>query len=196
MRAGGHGCDRDAAAVGHHRALGALLAAVDRGSAGGFAAAGGFDDAPVDGDVLQVQAHDPVVGLQSDLDELVEDDPVTDAGVVAPQRVGINVFGDQRAASAAAAANWSHRGSMIEDGRAGTSTSETGRRRRHLFLYRCLCLPYVTDTPSAVNGLLAEPLSLLAALVRRRSRLQNGGTGATTSSSTSVLHAPRPSWRC
>ncbi|MBB4927570.1 hypothetical protein FHR34_006665 [Kitasatospora kifunensis] len=102
-----------------------MLATVDRGAPGGFAAARGLGDRAVDGDLVQSQADDPVVGLQRDLlepgedsnsdplvatiadrgdragrvgdrligateaqelDHLLEDAPVTDAGPAAPQR--------------------------------------------------------------------------------------------------------------
>jgi MarR family len=49
-----------------------------------------------------------------DLDELVEHQPVRDARVVAAQRV-VDLAGGSRAV------NWTHRGSRIDDGRAGTS---------------------------------------------------------------------------
>jgi hypothetical protein len=56
--------------------LQARLATVDRGPAGVVPAAWRLDDAPVDRDVGQVQAHEPVVGLQLDLP-----DPREDSGV-------------------------------------------------------------------------------------------------------------------
>ena len=59
-------------ALDHQRAFHALLAPVDRGRAGDLATARGLGDAPVDGDLIQQQAHDAVVGLQRDLLELGE----------------------------------------------------------------------------------------------------------------------------
>ena len=53
-----------------------------------------------------------------DLDELVEHDPVSDAGAVAAERVV-----DLRVGSRAA--TWTHSGSRIDDGRAGTSLQMT-----------------------------------------------------------------------
>ena len=47
--------------VDHERPFHAQLAAVDRSTARAFPAAGGLGDAPVDGDVLQDQAEDPVI---------------------------------------------------------------------------------------------------------------------------------------
>jgi hypothetical protein len=49
-----------------------------------------------------------------DLNELVEDDPVGDAAAVAAERV-VDLAGGSRAA------NWTHRGSRMDDGRAGMS---------------------------------------------------------------------------
>lgn len=65
--AGDHAPDRDAGPVDHQGAFGALFAAIDRRFAGGVPTAGRFDDAPIDGHVLQVQAHDAVVGLERGL---------------------------------------------------------------------------------------------------------------------------------
>jgi hypothetical protein len=134
----GGGCgdrgQRDAGGVGGQGALQALFAAVHRAAPGHLAAAGGFGDAAVDGQVVQLQAEDAVVGGQhqqvqplaqaerdplvaaapqgggraggvfdaavaaaedQDLDELVEDDAVGDAGSVAAQGVGVVVWGQQ-----------------------------------------------------------------------------------------------------
>ncbi|NIH70612.1 hypothetical protein FHX35_000263 [Auritidibacter ignavus] len=41
--------------------------------AGGFTATGCLDDAPINGDLAQVETDDLVVGFQADLLELVED---------------------------------------------------------------------------------------------------------------------------
>jgi hypothetical protein len=112
-----------------------LLAAVHRAPTGDLAAAGCLGDAPVNGQVLDLQAEQPVVGGQhgqaqllghpegdplvaaapqrgggagvigdaavaaaehQHLDELVEDDPVGDAGAVAAQRVVDLAGGQQR----------------------------------------------------------------------------------------------------
>jgi hypothetical protein len=59
-------------ALNHQRPFHALLTPVDRGRAGDLATARGLGDAPVDGDLIQQQAHDAVVGLQRDLLELGE----------------------------------------------------------------------------------------------------------------------------
>jgi len=50
----------------------ALFTPIYWGFPGHFAPAGGFDDAAVDGDVLQVEADDLVVGIQADLLERLE----------------------------------------------------------------------------------------------------------------------------
>ncbi len=53
-----------------------------RAAARAFPAAGGLGDAPVDGQVLQDQADDPVIGLPGDLLQLAEDpglDPLVTA---------------------------------------------------------------------------------------------------------------------
>ena len=60
-------------APGHQRALGALLGAVHRGLSGGLAPARGFDDAPVDNDVVELEADDLVVGLEAQVLQAGED---------------------------------------------------------------------------------------------------------------------------
>lgn len=52
-------------------------------STGDFPAAGRFDDAPVDGAATEVETDDLVVGLQTDLIQLVED-PSLDPLITAP----------------------------------------------------------------------------------------------------------------
>jgi hypothetical protein len=68
--------------------LQALLAAVDRATAGDLAAARCLGDAAVDGQVLQLQAEQPVVGGQHGQAQLLghpQGDPLVAA---APQRGG------------------------------------------------------------------------------------------------------------
>jgi hypothetical protein len=60
---GEHPAERDAAPPDHERPFHAQLAAVHRAAARAFPAAGGLGDAPVDGEFLQDQADDPVIGL-------------------------------------------------------------------------------------------------------------------------------------
>jgi hypothetical protein len=55
-----------------------------------------------------------------DLDELVEHNPVGDAGAVAAERMAVPTSGEE-------AATWTHRGSRTDDGRAGTRPPR-GRR--------------------------------------------------------------------
>ncbi len=72
----------NAITVRHTRAFQALFAAVDRGTPGHLAASGGLGDRAVDGDLVQDQAGDPVIGLQCDLlepREDAEDDPLVAA---------------------------------------------------------------------------------------------------------------------
>jgi hypothetical protein len=57
---------RYALPVGGHRALRALLAPVPRGTAGDLAPAGDLGDAPVHGQLVEVEPDDPVVGGQAD----------------------------------------------------------------------------------------------------------------------------------
>ena len=52
--------------VGGHRALHALFAAVHRGAAGDLTPAGGLGDAPVHGQLVEVEPDDLVVGGQAD----------------------------------------------------------------------------------------------------------------------------------
>jgi hypothetical protein len=59
-----HRPQRDATGLGDHRALEALLAAVDRAGPGGLAAAGRLGDAAVHRQLLQLQAEQLVVGDQ------------------------------------------------------------------------------------------------------------------------------------
>ena len=73
VRGGQHPAERDALSLNHERPFHAQLAAVDRAPARAFPAAGGLGDAPVDGQVLQDQADDPVIGLPRDLLQLAED---------------------------------------------------------------------------------------------------------------------------
>jgi len=49
VRAGDDAVDRDPGRLDRQGAFGALFAAVDRGPAGSLAAAGGLDDAAIDG---------------------------------------------------------------------------------------------------------------------------------------------------
>ena len=62
--AGGDRAQRDAAGLHAHRALGGLLAAVDRAGAGNLATAGRLGGAAVHDQVLQLQAELAVVGAQ------------------------------------------------------------------------------------------------------------------------------------
>ena len=73
VRRGEHPVQGDAVSLGHERPLHAQLAAVDWAGTRAFAAAGRLGDAPVDGQLLQEQADDAVVGIQRDLLELAED---------------------------------------------------------------------------------------------------------------------------
>ncbi|PKW14115.1 hypothetical protein A8926_1705 [Saccharopolyspora spinosa] len=65
--------ERDAVALDQQGTFHALFASVDRRRSGDLAAARGFGDTPVDGDVFQQETDDAVVGLQYDLSELGED---------------------------------------------------------------------------------------------------------------------------
>jgi len=73
---------RNAVTVRHSGALQALFAAVDRGPPGDLAAAGGFGDRAVDGDLVDDEADDPVVEVQGDLLEpdATSGTPVTPVG--------------------------------------------------------------------------------------------------------------------
>ena len=62
------------------------FAPVYRRFSGGLATAGGFEDAPLDRDVLKVEADDPVVGLQADLFECLEQSGVDPLIAAAPDR--------------------------------------------------------------------------------------------------------------
>jgi hypothetical protein len=112
-----------------------LLATIHRAGPGGLAAAGRLGDAAIHGQMVQLQAEQPLVGGQhrtaqllghtgtdplvpaaaqggrraagigdtavaaaehQDLDELVEDDPVRDAGSVAAEGMGVVAGGQQR----------------------------------------------------------------------------------------------------
>jgi hypothetical protein len=64
---------RDVARLHGQGALGALFATVDRAWAGGLAAVGRLGDAPVHGEVLQVQAEQAIVGGHGELEEQVVD---------------------------------------------------------------------------------------------------------------------------
>lgn len=55
------------------RGRGHLVFPVNRGTACGFSATGGFDDAPVDAEVIQLESDDAVVELQANLLQSVED---------------------------------------------------------------------------------------------------------------------------
>lgn len=67
--AGQDAAQGNAVSVRHTRAFQALFAAFDRGASGDLAAAGGLGDGAVDGDLVEDEAKDPVVGLQRDLFE-------------------------------------------------------------------------------------------------------------------------------
>jgi hypothetical protein len=69
---GQHPGQRDAVVLDHQRPFHAHFAAVDRGRPGALTPAGGLGDAPVDGDLVQQQTDDAVVGGQRDLFELGE----------------------------------------------------------------------------------------------------------------------------
>jgi hypothetical protein len=78
-------------AVDHAGAFHALFPPVNGAAAGAFPAAGRLGDAPVDGDFLQEQADDAVVGLQRDLLEAGEDpglDPLVAAVPDGGRRAG------------------------------------------------------------------------------------------------------------
>jgi hypothetical protein len=57
---------RDAVALDEHRPFHALFAPVDRGWAGDLAATRSLGDASVDGDLVEDQSDDAVVGLAGD----------------------------------------------------------------------------------------------------------------------------------
>ncbi len=101
VRRGEHPAERDALSLDHAGALHAQLAAVDRARARAFPAAGRLGDAPVDGDVLQDQADDAVIGLPGDLLQ-VREDPGPDPLVAAfPDRGGTaGAVGDRRIGAA------------------------------------------------------------------------------------------------
>jgi hypothetical protein len=63
----------DAVSVGHARAFEVQLAVVDRRRTGGLAASGSLGDGAVHGDLVEDEVDDPVVGLQGDRLEPVED---------------------------------------------------------------------------------------------------------------------------
>lgn len=89
--AGDDAADRQAGTIGEQGALGSQFPAIHRGPTGRFTSAGCLDQASVHGQVLQSQAHDPVVGLQAELFELVEDagsDPLITPGADRGGRAG------------------------------------------------------------------------------------------------------------
>jgi hypothetical protein len=86
VRRGQHAVRRDAVPVGHAGAFHALFPPVNGTAAGAFSAARRLDDAPVDGDILQHQADDAVVGLPGDLLQVGED-PGLDPLIAAPRMV-------------------------------------------------------------------------------------------------------------
>jgi hypothetical protein len=97
----GDRAQRDAARVGDDRAFQALLAAVDRARPGDLAAAGRLDDAPVDGQVLQLKAEQPLVGgkhRQAQLFGHPGVDPLVAAAAQGGGRAG--VIGDAAVAAA------------------------------------------------------------------------------------------------
>ena len=72
VSAGQDPTQRDAVALDEYRPFHALLAPIRRGRAGDFAAAGGLGDAPIDGDVVEDQPDDAVVGLAGDAGQRAE----------------------------------------------------------------------------------------------------------------------------
>lgn len=85
------GVQRDAFALCEQRAFRAALAPAHRRPAGRFTAAGGLDDASVHHQILQLQAHDPVIGLQGDVLQVGEDscfDPLVPAPADGGRRTG------------------------------------------------------------------------------------------------------------
>lgn len=68
-----------------------MFAPVNRGASRGFTASGSFGGGPVNGDLVQYQADDAIVGGQGDLLELGEDaqaDPLTPAASERGGRAG------------------------------------------------------------------------------------------------------------
>lgn len=98
---GRHCPKRDTLGLNDGGALAALLATVDWAARGGVAAAGGFGDAPVDGEVIKLQADHAVVGLQHQQLQGGEDaqaDPVVAAVADGGSRAGL--VGDLAVAAA------------------------------------------------------------------------------------------------
>ncbi len=71
-----HATQRDPGPISEQRAFGALFAAVYGRLPSRLATARGFDDAPIDRDVFQVQPDNLVVGFQTDLFQLCEEPDV------------------------------------------------------------------------------------------------------------------------
>jgi hypothetical protein len=65
--------ERNAVAVGHARAFQPLLAPIHQGTPGRLAATGRLGDRPVDGDLIEDETDDPVVGVEHDLFQAGED---------------------------------------------------------------------------------------------------------------------------
>jgi hypothetical protein len=98
---GEHPAERDAAPLDQQRPFHALFAAVDRAGAGAVPAAGSLGDAPVDGDVGQGQADDPVIGLPRDLLQRAEDPGLDPFVAAVPDRGGTaGAVGDRRVRAA------------------------------------------------------------------------------------------------
>src|SRR4029453_6822271 len=147
------------ARLGEDRPFQPLLATVHRARPGALAAARRLGDAPVHGQVLELETVHAVIGGQhrqaellghpgaeplipaatqggrrtgvignaaiaaaehQDLDELVEHQPVSDAGPVAASGWGTWRVGSR-------AATWTHNGSRMDDGRAGTRPPDEDR---------------------------------------------------------------------
>src|SRR5207248_8589851 len=79
---------RDAAPLHHEGPFHAQLAAVDGAAAGALAAAGGLGDAPVNGEFLQDQADDAVIGLPRDRLQPREDPGLDPLVAAVPDRGG------------------------------------------------------------------------------------------------------------
>ena len=69
IRAGNDETERDSASIDEEGTFRALFSPIDRGSPGGCAAAGCFDDAPVHDQVCQVQSDHLLVSIKAELVE-------------------------------------------------------------------------------------------------------------------------------
>jgi hypothetical protein len=88
-------------ALDHERPFHAQLATIHRAAAGAFPATGSLGDAPVDGEFLQDQADDAVIGLPRDRLQLREDPGLDPLVAAVPDRGGTaGAVGDRRIGAA------------------------------------------------------------------------------------------------